>query len=171
MEFVDVLRIVLRLIHILSAVIWVGLGATLVYFVSPAARSAGESGLRFMKSMYTHTAINRAIPTAAVITVLAGILLYVVAGSASYFSQLGNMALGTGALFGLLAAGHGGSATGRATKAMHEALNEHVRENGTVTQEGRSVLQERASKLATHSRISFYLMMIALIGMAIARYL
>ena len=59
MEFVDVLRIVLRLIHILSAVIWVGLGATLVYFVSPAARSAGESGLRFMKSMYTHTAIPR----------------------------------------------------------------------------------------------------------------
>jgi|SRR5690606_29498433 len=170
-QLVTALRIILRLIHIVGGVAWVGLGATMVFFVGPAIGAAGESGLRFMKSMYARTAIARAIPYAAVVTVVAGILLYIVANSPRYFTQTGNIVLGIGALFGLLAIGHGGAVAGRANQAMEEALRQHVPDDGTVSPEGLTALRELALKMNTNSRISFYLSVIALIAMASARYL
>ena len=166
----EILVVLLRLLHIVAAAVWVGLGIAMVWYIAPAANSAGESGLRFLKALLTRTGFSKAFPAAAGLTVLAGILLYLT-GSAGRFTQVGNMVLGTGALFGVLAMLHGGAATGRATTALLEALNQHVQENQPVPAEALSTLRERAAKLATHSRISAILMIIALVGMGSARYL
>jgi hypothetical protein len=167
----DIVLIVLRLLHIVGAVAWVGMGITMMLYIGPAAGAAGESGLRFMKSLMTRTGFARAVPIAAVVTVLAGILLYLVADSASRFSSTGNMVLGIGAVFGLLAAGHGGAATGRATTALAAALAQHVPDNGAIAPDALPTLRDLAMKVSTHSRISVILMIIALIGMGTARYL
>lgn len=168
----DIVLIVLRLVHIVASVAWIALGASMVLIIVPVVGRAGDSGFRFLKALLTRTAYPRAFPVAAGLTILAGILLYAVGDSASHFSRLGNAALGTGALAGLLAGIHGGIVTGRSTNAMIESLSQNISDNGqNIPANALTILRERTQKLAGHSRISFILMVIALLGMGTARYL
>jgi uncharacterized membrane protein len=167
----DILLVVLRLIHILAAVAWVGMGITMMLYIGPAAGAAGESGLRFMKSLTSRTGFVRAIPMFAGIAVLAGILLYLVGNAASHFSQTGNIVLGAGALLGLVAIAHGGAVTGRATQALAKALVENVPDDGPIPADALPKLRQMSMQLATHSRVSTILMVLALVCMGSARYL
>lgn len=172
MNINDLLLILLRLIHIVSGVAWVGLGAVTVFYVAPAAATAGESGLRFMKTLLTRTPYPRAFPMFAGLTMLAGILLYLVGNSASHFTQTGNIVLGIGALAGIAAGIHGGAVTGRATRALGEALVQHVPDGAqSIPSDAMTTLNDLSAKLLSHSRVSMVLMLIAVIGMASARYL
>jgi uncharacterized membrane protein len=159
----DIILIVLRLLHIVSAFVWVGLGAALTFYVAPAAVAAGDSGFRFLKSLFLNTAFARVIPIVSGVTTLAGILLYLVGNSALHFSQTGNMVLGIGAVAGFIATVHGGAMTGRATRILGAALAK----DGTPLGE----LNDLAAKLLSHARVSMALMIIALVGMSSARYL
>lgn len=161
---------VLRLLHIAAAFFWFGLGAAFALGIGPTLVRSGEAGMRFVKMLLAATPIGSMLGLTAILTTLAGILLYAT-GSPSRFTTLGNIVLGIGAVFGLLAAAHGGTATERATKAYTEALDQYVVEGQPIPAEGAAVLQERGAKLARHARISFYIMLVALIGMASARYL
>jgi uncharacterized membrane protein len=173
MDFTNILLILLRLIHIVAAVAWVGLGAAATFYIAPAAMAAGDSGWRFLKKLFGGTSFGAIFGSAAGVTMLAGILMYIFAGSASHFSQTGNIVLGIGALFGLAAGVHGGAMTGRATTALDEALKQHVPDDDSqpIPAGGLVVLRELGAKMASHSRISMILMIVALIGMASARYL
>jgi hypothetical protein len=168
----DILLILLRLIHIVSAFAWFGLGVALTLFVAPAAVSAGESGFRFFKSLFTQTAFARVIPITSGLTTLAGILLYLFGNSAAHFSQTGNIVLGIGALAGLIATIHGGALTGRATRALGEALGQHVPDGAqAIASDALPILNELATNLLSHARVSLALMIVALLGMGVARYL
>lgn len=162
---------ILRLIHIVAAFSWFGLGSAMFFYIGPAAAASGESGVRFIKSLLTNTRFPMAFPISAGVTVLAGILLYVPGGASNHFTQLGNIVLGIGALAGLAAAVHGGAVTGRATAAYGAALNQYVVDNQPISAEGGAALRESAMKVAEHTRISFLLTVIALLAMASARYL
>jgi hypothetical protein len=166
----DIVLIGLRLIHIVAAVSWFGMALVTFAFLIPAERLAGESGLRFMKAFYTGTPMARAFPIAAVTATLAGILLYIT-GSASHFSQTGNIVLGIGAVAGILAAGHGGAATGRYTGEYVAALAQNLGDkNDPLTGEQIAAISAIRDKYVLHVRISFLLMTVALIFMASARY-
>jgi hypothetical protein len=168
----DIVLVLLRLIHIVASVAWIGLGGVMALYIGPAVGRAGESGLRFLKTLLTKTSYAKVFPAASGLTVLAGILLYLVGNAASHFTTTGNVVLGIGALAGLLAIIHGGAITGRATSALGAALVQYVPDgNQPIAAEGLAVLRERASKVATHANLSFILTIIALIGMGSARYL
>jgi len=163
---------VLRLIHIVAAVAWVGMGVTLMFFVAPAAASAGESGVRFMKSLYANTKFVMAFPATAGITMLAGLLMYIpFIGGGRSFSTTGQIVLGIGALAGIAAGIHGGAVTGRATRAYYEALNKYVTDGQAIAADGLATLRELGMKVGSHTRVSFIMMVVALIFMAGARYL
>lgn len=166
----DIVLVLLRLIHILGAFVWVGVSFTQVVLISPALAQSGESGLRFAKAMNAQPLARPLFPVAGTVTVLAGILLYLVGNSASHFSQTGNMVLGIGAAAGLLAAGHGGAVTGRLAGQLGRLVNQYVTDQG-MNPEGLPAIRETATKLALHTRISFVIMLVALIFMASARYL
>jgi hypothetical protein len=161
----------LRLFHIGAAFAWFGLGMVLVRFIMPAALDAGESGLRYLKSLYSKTIIARGFSGAAGLTVIAGILLYLTGDVSNSFSNTGRIVLGIGALVGLLAAGHGIMALGRAMQRFTDSLTKYVAENQPIAADGLTILHEQAMKIAVNGRISLVLMSIALIGMGIARYL
>lgn len=167
MEVPTIVIGLLRLLHIVAAFVWVGLGLSMTLMVAPAVREAGESGLRFMKVLLNASSANY-IAIAAMTTVIAGLLLYAT-GSASRLDSTQNAVLGIGALAGILAAAHGGAATGKVSKQMAEALSTHLTADG-LSPAGRPVLAELGAKMATHSRISLILMIIALLGMGMARY-
>lgn len=168
----DILTVLLRLLHIVAAFAWVGLGAAMTFYIAPAAMAAGESGLRFLKTLLTRTSFGSIFGITAGLTTLAGILLYLFADSASRFTQTGNMVLGIGALFGLLATIHGGAVVGRSTGALAQALAQNVPDGDQpIPADARASLTDLGQKLVGHARISMVLMVIALVGMASARYL
>ena len=98
----NLLFALLRLLHIVSAVMWVGLAAAMALYVFPGAAAAGESGFRYMKALYTKTSMAMAFPIVSGVTVLAGIILYIMGGG--NFTTTGKIILGIGALAGLAAA-------------------------------------------------------------------
>jgi hypothetical protein len=167
----DIIHVLLRLLHIAGAFGWVALGAITTLHVAPAAVAAGETGYRYLKTLFIKTAYTRMLAPVAGITTLAGILLYAVSNSASYFSQTGNMVLGIGAAAGLIAAIHGGALTGRATTALNKALEKVPDGNQSIPAATLTELNSLATTLLGHARISLILMIVALVCMGSARYL
>jgi hypothetical protein len=168
----DIVLIVLRLIHILAAVAWFGLGFAAAFYIGPALRAAGDSGPRFLKALFNTTSFGRIFAILGGVTVLAGILLYIKGSPATYMTQTGQIVLGIGAVFGVLAAAHGGASTGRVTQQLAEEIQKSVPDGGEpIPAEAQATLRQLGAKMASGSRISFVLMLIALIGMSSARYL
>lgn len=168
----DILLVVLRLTHIIAGVVWFGLGAAQVFLLVPATRSAEVTGYRFLKTIFNVTPLSIAFGIAALVTTLAGLALYIFANSASHFSTLGNAVLGIGALAGLAAFGHSAAATGRYTNEFVKALNQYVpNDDKPLSGDAQTAIQSSFNKLAIHSRISFWVMFVALLAMSTARYL
>lgn len=164
-----ILLVVLRLLHIVSAVSWLALGGTLTFFVAPAAAAAGESGYKYLKTLFTRTAFTRLVPVAAGTTTLAGILLYIVGGGR--FGPIGSAVLGIGALAGFIATIHGGAVTDRSTKALAKALTALPDGSQSIPAATLTELNNLATTLLGHARISMILMIVALVCMGSARYL
>jgi hypothetical protein len=166
----DIVLVLLRLLHIIAAFVWVGIGTAQVLLIGPALATSGESGLRFVKAMNARPIARSILPASAGLTMLAGILLYLIGSATSHFSQTGNIVLGIGAIAGLAAGIHGGAITGRAAAALGQAVDQYVGDQG-IAAEGLAIIRQRATELASHTRVSFVLMIIALVGMGSARYL
>jgi hypothetical protein len=171
MDIQSIIHILLRLLHIIGAFTWVALGATMTLYIAPSAVATGETGFRYLKTLFTKTAFTRLFAAAAGITTLAGILLYIVSNSASYFSQTGNMVLGIGAAAGLIATIHGGAVTGRATTALNKALETVPEGTQPIPSATLTELNSLTTAVLGHARLSLVLMIIALVCMGSARYL
>ncbi len=167
----DIILVSLRLIHIVAAFVWVGLGIAATFYVIPAAQKSGESGLRFFKSLLNNTNFGTMFAVVSGLTTLAGILLYIFADSASRFSTTGNMVLGIGALAGLIATIHGGAVVGRNTRVLDAELAESIPDDQAIPADTLTKINGMVAQLASHSRISLVLMIVALVFMSSARYL
>lgn len=102
----DYLRLSLRLIHIASAVFWVGSSTTMLVFIAPTVAGAAEAGQKFLGQLITHTRLVTAITVSAILTVLAGLSLYWIDsdGLKSGWSTSGvGTGFGLGGLFGIFA--------------------------------------------------------------------
>lgn len=168
----DYTLVLLRLLHIVAAFMWVAVGVSIAFFIMPSVQAAGENGARYLSVLLKHTIIARALPMSAGLTMLAGILLYIGGNVRSHFSNTGNAVLGFGALVGILAGIHGGAFTGRAIRRLGVILSEKIPvDNQVVRADDLLVLREQAMKVVAHARVSMMLTIIALVGMASARYL
>ncbi len=151
----DVVLVLLRLIHIVAAFVWFGVGFTQTFIISPAVAASGVVGMRFALTMNESRLAQMIFPAAAGITMLAGILLYIVGNATSHFSQTGNMVLGIGAVFGIIAGIHGGMFTGRASAALGEAISKVS--NGRRDQPGRCADNPRKGGTSGDTRASRFL--------------
>ncbi len=167
----DLLFALVRLIHIISAFVWFGLGTMLSFLILPATQLAGDNGLRFLKILFSKTPVVRAFSIAAGLTMLAGIILYVL-GANNHFDQTGNIVLGIGAVAGILAGLHGGAATGRVSNMVAASLAQGVPDgDGSIPADVVTNVRRQLARLSANTRVSFALTAIALICMAGARYL
>ncbi len=164
------LLVILRFIHIAGAFVWVGMALTMFFFVSPAVRKAGPAGPAFMRSLVGATSYSTVIAAASGITVAAGILLYLVSGSANHFSRTGNIVLGIGAVAGLIAFVHGAFYLGAITRRM-KAIMLALPADGPPPADQAGQLQSLGAQLARHMPYSMALMAVAVLGMGLARYL
>ncbi len=68
--------IVLRIIHIVSGVFWVGGSLFLGLFIGPTVNATAEAGQKFMAHLITKARLATRVSAAAGLTVLAGAILY-----------------------------------------------------------------------------------------------
>ncbi len=153
---------VLRLLHIVAGFIWVGAALLMSFYIEPAARSSGAEGRRFLRALYSATSLPRLIPLSALVTTIAGLLLY---GMLSYHEAMSSamgLILTIGALFGLLAFAHGYFAVWRRAGAYRRLLaDEGLKADALAGVE---------DKMRRNGRVSMWLALVSLILMAGARY-
>ncbi|HET6824068.1 MAG TPA: hypothetical protein VFH34_15560 [Anaerolineales bacterium] len=159
----------LRIIHIVAGVFWVGSAVFMTVFIAPTAGALGESGQRFVGHMLSNTKFSTRMAIASGSTILAGAILYGLdarAGEAWLQSSFA-IGLGIGAAFAVIGFVFG-ILVGRTTTAMAQ-LGAQVQ--GKPTAEQMTRLQSMQSQLRTYSMVNVASLILATIFMAIARYL
>jgi uncharacterized membrane protein len=166
--------VVLRLIHIFAGIIWVGFGMFLLFLLVPTARQLGPEGQAFMRGFLKRSAFNRMLPIASLLTTAAGLWLYYKVSDSfntDWMKSDGGIVLSVGSVAGLLAFGHGATATGPASEKIVKLGDTIDAQDGPPTPDQIAALQALQKKMTLHGRISVGLLIIAVVGMASARYM
>ena len=164
------LVVVLRLIHILGGVFWVGSAVFSGFFVFPAVDATGKAGERFMAYMIANQRISIRIGIAAALTLLAGGGLYWIdsAGFTSGWTGTGpGWGFGIGGLLGLIGAILG--ILGSRDRARFTKLIEGI-PDGKPTAEQMDRIQNLRAGSIRWGLISNFALILALACMATARY-
>jgi len=165
----DFVTIVLRLIHILAGVFWVGSAMVSAFFLAPAVAATGAAGQQMMGHMVNSGKMTVRITAAAILTVLAGAILYLrdsdLFRSPWTYSSSG-WGFGIGAVFALVGLGFG-MMVGRNAKKIGEIAGAA---KGNPTAEQIADMKAAQKQMSTSSAISTVALIIALACMATARY-
>jgi uncharacterized membrane protein len=167
------IHILLRLVHILSGVFWVGAALMLTFFISPTVGATQDAGQRFMRHFMNQTRFNLVMWSSALLTTFAGIILYWIdsEGFTSAWMNSGpGIGFGTGAFFALLGL-VAGIFQSRNSNTMAQ-LGGQIQSQGTPpTSEQAMKLQNLQKALAIGGTLNAIFLILALSGMAIARFL
>jgi uncharacterized membrane protein len=175
MQATDTSMVILRIVHIATGVIWVGSLFVVVVFVQPSAAALGAAGAPFMSELRRRRFVD-VVFLDAVFTVVAGSFLYwhdwhTYPSFGDWIGSSFGASLTVGALLAISGLAVAASLT-RPTIVRLVSLGKQVAESGgtpppqTVAQIG--VLQRR---LVVAERVSFSLILLAVVAMASARYL
>jgi len=165
----NTLVIVLRLIHIVGGVFWVGSSVVLGFFISPTVAATAEAGQKFMTHLVTRTKITIRITIAAILTVLAGGWLYWI-DSGGFTSGWTNSVTGWGFSIGAILGIVGfvfGALVGKNTHMLGTIAS---KVQGKPTSEQMNQIQAAQRQLAVVAPISTFALILALVCMATARY-
>jgi len=159
----------LRIIHIVGGVIWVGGTLIMTFFIGPTVGATAEAGQKFVAYLMNNLKFSNRMSAAAGLTILAGIILYSLdarAGSAWVRSGMGTgLSIGAGfAIIGFIF----GILIGRTTNAMARLGSQF---QGKPTNEQMSQMQTIRKQQALYSNISAVALILAVTFMAVARYL
>lgn len=171
----DAYIVALRIVHIATGVIWVGSLFVVVAFIQPSAAALGAAGAPFMSELRRRRFVD-VVFIDAVFTVVAGAFLYWHAWHLyPTFGDWIGSSFGTWLTVGALLAISGlvvAGAVTRPTIGRLVSLGKQVTESGgppppeTAARIG--ALQHR---LVLAERVSFSLVLLAVVAMASARYL
>lgn len=165
----DYLILVLRLVHILSGMFWIGSSILLGFFIVPAVRATSTIGQKFMAHLDTSTRLPIAITISAILTVTAGGWLYWIdsEGLTSAWKNSGpGWGFGTGGLFALIGFVFGALA-GRSAYTQGKLV---VQVQGEPTAEQVNLIEAAQKQYRVVRFISNIALIIALACMATARY-
>ena len=165
----NTLVIVLRLVHILSGVFWVGSSVILSFYIGPAVAATAESGQKVLAHLITRAKIHVRITVAALLTLLAGGALYWIdsQGFTSAWQHSGpGVGFGLGALLALFGLGFGMMVG----KNLSLLGNLAAQLQGKPSPDQLAKIQAAQKQLAYASPISTTALILALVCMATARY-
>jgi len=165
--------IVLRIIHVLGAIFWVGSGIFTFFFLQPAMASAGPAAGAVIAGLQKRK-IFTVLPIVAVLTILSGArLMWISSGgfAAAYFASGAGRMFAFGAAAGIVAfligvttvrpAGNRMAAT---AAALATATDNAQRAQLSAT------LDATRKRMQTFGLLVTWLIIIAALAMAIARY-
>jgi uncharacterized membrane protein len=161
--------LLLRIIHIVGAVFWVGSALMIFFFVGPAVGATAEAGQKFLGYLMNNMKISDRISAAAGSSILAGAILYWndSHGLTSAWMKSGaGIGFTTGAVFALIGFVFG-ILVGRANKAMAQ-FGAQLR--GQPTPDQMTQMQAIQKQQNTYSKVMGVALILAAIFMATARY-
>jgi uncharacterized membrane protein len=166
----DIYLLVLRLIHVFGGIFWVGGSLMMNFFIGPTIGATAQAGKQFIGHLMTKTRFSMTITISAILTVLAGGLLYwrdsqgftslwMSAGSGIGFS-IGAVSALIAFVFGLM--------LGQLNQKMAQVGSQI---KGEPTPEQLAQLQEIQNRLKVVSPINVISIIVATLFMSIARYM
>ena len=169
-----VIMLVLRLIHIVGGVIWVGGMVLVAGFLFPAVRATGPHGGRVMQELMQRRRLPIYLGVAAGLTMLSGLVLYgrvAEATNGAWASSRPGMAYGVGGLAAILGAVVGPAIAGRAGRKL-AVLSERVEAaGGPPSAEQVSEMAALQARMGRAMQVVMVLLLVAAAAMATARYL
>lgn len=166
--------IILRLVHILAGVFWVGTSIFFSFFLEPSVKELGTTGQQFMGHLVEKKKMPIVISATAALTILAGILLYWRASAGfdlDWITSATGLGFTVGGVAAILAFAGGlvfiKPAVGR-MGAIGQAI---AMSGGPPTDAQVSEMQKLGAKLALVGRVDLVLLIVAVVAMATARFL
>lgn len=171
----DASMVILRVVHIVTGVIWVGSLFVVVVFVQPTAATLGPAGAPFMSELRRRRLVD-VVFIDALFTVVAGSLLYwhdwhTYPGFGDWIGSSFGASLTVGALLAMsglvVAAVLTRPTIGRLVSLGRQAVGA----DGTPMPEMAAQIGALQRRLVVAERVSFSLVLLAVVAMASARYL
>ena len=166
----NILILILRLLHILGGVFWVGGALAMNFFIGRSISATGDAGRQFAGYLIGKTPFTTIMTSAAMTAVTAGFLLYGIDSNwftSAWQSSGPGIGFGIGALFALV---------GLVTGIMNGNNNQAMGRLGAQIQ-GKPT-NEQAAKLGAIQKqqawvipVNSYSLLLAVIFMATSRYL
>ena len=160
----------LRIIHIVGGVFWVGGTLIMTFFIGPAVGATADAGQKFVGHLMNSLKFSIRMSAAAGLTILAGFGLYWIDSqgfSSAWMNSGAGRGFGIGAGFALVGFVFG-ILLGRSTKAMADL---GAKMQGRPSSDQLSQMQATRKQQTTYSMISTASLILAVTFMAIARYL
>jgi uncharacterized membrane protein len=171
---VDWYVIVLRAIHILAAVFWVGSFYTFFFFVEPSVKEMGPAGGQLMSHLAQRKKMPIVIAATAATAIVAGILLYWRASDGfdiDWITSATGLAFTVGALSAIVAFALGFIVVKPAVEQMG-TIGQGIGATGVApTEEQMTEMQRLGARLVLIGRVDLVLLTVAVITMAVARFL
>lgn len=166
----DTLVLILRLLHIIGGVFWVGGAVAVNFFVAPTMRATGDAGKQFAGHLMGRTQFSQFMMYSGIVSIVAGFILYGIDSSwftSAWQSSGPGIGFGIGALFALI---------GMVTGIMNGSNNRKMASLGAQIQ-GKPTPEQAAQLAAIQKQqalvvpVNTYSLLLALALMAVARYL
>lgn len=167
----------MRLVHILAGIFWVGATLFLAGFLIPAIRAVGPSSGPLMTQLMQQRHLQRWINISMSLTILAGLVLFALdsrAGGRGFGRSAMGITLSIGALLAIIAAGVDGAMgrpTARKLGAITQRMQETQRGGGAPAADLVAQTAPLQAKLARTLTIMAWLLLLSATTMAVARYL
>jgi uncharacterized membrane protein len=168
----QIVTLLLRLVHIVGGIFWVGAMFLMAGFLIPTARATGRDGGKFMQHLMLQRKLPVYLASAMLLTVVSGLILYgrlVAATDGAWAGTPPGIAYGAGGLAAILGAGLGMAISGTAARRL-AAIGQSAAQGGPSAEQ-QAEMTRLQSRMALGSRIAAALLLIASVAMAIARYL
>ncbi len=166
----DVLAIVLRIIHIVSGVFWVGGAALFFFYVEPAITKLGPDAEKFVDEVINRRKAPIYFATFSTLTVLAGVILYWRDFGGIDTSPTG-LAFGVGGLAAIIA-WLGGNLLIPKTLGQLGAIGAEIKAAGGPPSDALMArMHATQERLRLIGLVDIVLLVFAVVAMASARYL
>lgn len=166
------ITLLLRLIHILAGIFWVGAVFLVASFLLPTMRATGREGGRFMQHLMQQRRLPVFLATAMLLTVVSGFTLYTRFVAATHGAWAGTrpgIAYGVGGLAAIIGALVAMFVSGSAGRRM-AAIGQKA-QGGGLTAEQQAEIERLQGRMVFGSRLVAGFLAVAAATMAIARYL
>lgn len=166
-------QVLLRFVHVMAGVIWVGAGFMLAAYVIPSARASGPGGGAVIRQITQVRKLPSLLNWVMYLTLISGVVLYwrLSGGFTPAFFRTGmGIVFGVGGLLGI-AAGVLGATLNGPTAAKIGALGAEIaKAGGAPTPEQAARNAQLQDRMLLASRLNASLLLAATLAMAVARY-
>jgi hypothetical protein len=168
------LLLLLRLVHIVVGVFWVGAVAFIAFFLLPTIQSVGAAGGVVMQQLTQTRRMLGWLTAAGVLTILAGLLLYwhdsAGFGSVQWMRSGPGVTFGLGAVLAIAGTGFHAAVIAPAARELGAIMARAHAAGGPPSASDLTTVQRLQARLAWGARTWAVLLLLAAAAMSVARY-